>query len=223
MISTIIFDMDGVIIDSEPLHKEIEMSVMQELGLSISEKEYQGFVGTTSKSMWSQIIDKYNLDIAVDEAIARSREKYFYYLHHTDQPRLVPGVLAFLNELNQHNIKILLASSSTQENINLVLNKHQIAGYFQHKVGGDQVENGKPDPEIFLLAAKEAKTLPSQCLVIEDSRNGVAAAKAAGMKCIGFKDPAHNQQLLYDADLVIDSMEKLSIPFITESLSKIKI
>jgi HAD superfamily hydrolase (TIGR01509 family) len=214
--------MDGVIVDSEPVHFEIETSVMSELGISISEKEYHAFVGRTAKSMWSELIERFGLPIAVDEAIQKSKDQYHYRLYHTDQPLAIAGTIALIKGLHAMGKKLVLASSSTLENINIVINKHQLTQYFDHIVGGDEVVNGKPDPEIFNTAAKRAKTLPSQCLVIEDSRNGVAAAKAAGMRCIGFNNPSSPGQLLYDADLVISDMSILSAHNIFDLLQKTK-
>lgn len=210
MISTVIFDMDGVIINSEPIHFEIETSILQELGVSISKKEYQSYVGTTSREMWANIIDQYKLQITPDDAIRMSKDKYHYVLYHSEHPQLIKSTVSLIQGLKQMNKKLVLASSSTVENIEIILQKHQIGHYFDHVVGGDQVSKGKPDPEIFILAAKLAKTLPSQCLVIEDSRNGVLAAKAAGMKCIGYKNPDSGDQILYDADIVINTMDSLN-------------
>lgn len=214
--------MDGVIVDSEPVHFEIETSVMAELGFSISEKEYHSFVGRTAKSMWSALIEKFNLDITVEEVIQKSKDQYHHRLYHTDQPHAIEGTVALIKGLHQIGKRLVLASSSTLENIHLVINKHELAQYFDHIVGGDEVANGKPDPEIFNIAAKRAKTLPSQCLVIEDSRNGIAAAKAAGMRCIGFNNPSSPGQLLYDADLVVTDMAELTAENIFELLQKVK-
>jgi HAD superfamily hydrolase (TIGR01509 family) len=222
MISTIIFDMDGVIIDSEPVHYEIETSVMSELGISISEKEYHAFVGRTAKSMWSELIERFGLSITLDEVIRKSRDHYHYRLFHTDQPHCIDGTVALIKGLHEAGKKLVLASSSTLENIRIVMDKHQLTHFFDQIVGGDDVTNGKPDPEIFILASKRAKTLPSRCLVIEDSRNGVAAAKAAGMRCIGFNNPSSPGQLLYDADLVVTNMSELTALNIFDQLDKAK-
>ena len=222
MISTIIFDMDGVIIDSEPVHYEIETSVMSELGISISEKEYHAFVGRTAKSMWSELIERFNLEITIEEVIQKSKDQYHYRLYHTDQPHYIPGTVALIKGLHAMGKKLILASSSTLENIRIVMDKHQLTYFFDEIVGGDEVTNGKPDPEIFVLAAKRARTLPSQCLVIEDSRNGVAAAKAAGMCCIGFNNPSSPGQLLYDADIVVTDMANLTAQNIFDQLDKSK-
>ena len=214
--------MDGVIIDSEPVHYEIETSVMAELGISITEKEYHAFVGRTAVSMWTELIDRFGLSISVEEAIQKSKDQYHYRLYHTDQPHCIMGTVALIKGLHAMGKKLVLASSSTLENIRIVMDKHQLTWYFDQIVGGDEVVKGKPDPEIFALAAKRAKTLPSQCLVIEDSRNGVAAAKAAGMRCIGFNNPSSPGQLLYDADLVVTDMSTLTADNIFDQLQKVK-
>lgn len=222
MISAIIFDMDGVIVDSEPVHYDIETSVMTELGISITEKEYHAYVGRTAMDMWTDLIDRFKLDISVEEVIQKSRAMYHHRLHYTDQPHAIDGTVALIKGLHEMGKKLVLASSSTLENIHLVIGKHQLSQYFDQIVGGDEVTCGKPDPEIFNLAATRVKTLPSQCLVIEDSRNGVAAAKAAGMRCIGFNNPSSPGQLLYDADLVVTDMSELTAHNIFDILQKVK-
>jgi len=214
--------MDGVIVDSEPVHYEIETSVMRDLGVNISRKEYLTFVGKTSKNMWTELIDRFDLEVSVESAIQMSKDRYHHELYHTDRPLAISGTLQLIKGLHAAGKKLVLASSSTLENIHMVLEKHQLKQYFSHIVGGDEVNNGKPEPDIFNLAAKRAKTLPSQCLVIEDSRNGVAAAKAAGMRCIGYDNPSSPGQLLYDADLVITDMTDLTAQNIFDKLGTVK-
>ena len=138
--------MDGVIVDSEPVHYEIETSVMRDLGVTISHKEYLTFVGKTARNMWSSLIERFELEISVDTAIQMSKDRYHHELYHTDRPHAIPGTVSLIQGLHDEGKNLVLASSSTLENIHIVLEKHNLKQYFSHIAGGDEVENGKPEP-----------------------------------------------------------------------------
>ncbi|MEM7101724.1 MAG: HAD family hydrolase [Bacteroidota bacterium] len=217
MNTTFIFDMDGVIIDSEPIHQALEHQIFGELGINLSHDELQAYVGTSAKNMWDDLIKRFNLDIKRDDIVLESRERYQAIIRQKTDLEPIEGVRDLMYQLLAENFKLLLASSASRSNINLVLEKFGMTDLFSHKISGDELPNSKPHPEIFLTAGKLAGTPPDQCVIIEDSRNGVLAAKAAGMKCIGYANPGSGNQDLSNADLVISKISDLS-PAIIRSL-----
>jgi beta-phosphoglucomutase family hydrolase len=210
MLEAVIFDMDGVLIDSEPFHLVVNEKIFANLGINLSEDEYHSFIGTTHKDMWSTIKKRYNLPQSVPELVNMQVSGNINYIKN-EEIEAIEGVSDLLSEITRENIKIGIASSSPTEVIQLVINKLNISNYFSAIVGGEEIKNGKPSPEIFLKAAKLLKAESNNCLVIEDSKNGVAAAKAAGMKCVGFKNPNSGNQDLGKADLIVDNYDSLDI------------
>jgi HAD superfamily hydrolase (TIGR01509 family) len=201
---TVIFDMDGVIIDSEPVHMNIEQQLYRELDLDISEEEHQAFVGTSTLEMWTSLVDKYNLDVSAGEISERKHERYMHWLESADRLPIIDGVRELIVHLHQSGKTLCLASSSSGQEIDCVLKNLRLETYFSFRISGADLPRSKPDPMIFLKAASLAQTPPDRCCVIEDSKNGVAAAKAAGMFCIGYQNPNSGNQDLSSADRVID-------------------
>jgi HAD superfamily hydrolase (TIGR01509 family) len=126
----------------------------------------------------------------------------------------MPGIVELLEYLNKSDIKTALASSSSIEVINIFISKVGLGHYFQQTISGDSVKRGKPDPDIFIHAAKELQEEPEDCIVIEDSANGVKAAKLAGMKCVGFRNANSGDQDLTLADMVIDDFREVNLEII---------
>ena len=210
MIQTVIFDMDGVIIDSEPVYFEIDKQMFEELNIAVSFEEHCSYVGTSSQNMWTAIITKHGIS---EQPVELMRKEYSLYLEHLANAKdlqPIDGVVELIHELYKNNFKLVLASSSQMASIDIVLNKFKLDELFIAKVSGSELAHSKPHPEIFLRSARLIKSDPSECIVIEDSKNGVTAAKAAGMKCIGFLNPNSGNQDLKNADLVIHSFGELN-------------
>ena len=210
MLEAVIFDMDGVLIDSEPFHLVVNEKIFANLEINLSEDEYHSFIGTTHKDMWTTIKKRYNLPHGVPELVNMQVNGNINYIKN-EEIEEINGVTDLLIEIAYENIKIGIASSSPTEVIELVINKLGISHFFSAIVGGEEIKNGKPKPDIFIKAAKSLKTLPTNCVVIEDSKNGVKAAKAAGMKCVGYKNPNSGNQNLEKADLIVDSYDFLNV------------
>lgn len=204
----VIFDMDGVIIDSEPLHKKLERELLEESGGDYSQINHGDFTGTTDARMWGVLKEQFNLELAVEELINLKRERFIANLH---QIPLVEDVLDFMASLRNIGCKLGLASSNNERAVEAVKNEFGLAEYIDVFVNGEAVSKGKPHPEIFLTAAGQMGLKPEDCLVIEDSGNGVLAAKAAGMKCIGFQNKNSGDQDLSEADLIVGSYKDLTI------------
>lgn len=209
MISTVIFDMDGVIIDSEPIYFEVEQSLFREVGLELTKEEHSKYVGRSD--LWETVVNKYNLDVNIDEIHKKEKSRYLDIIENSFDDGPIDGVEKVIQDLHANGITLVLASSSEMKNIELVLTKFGLLKYFDLRISGDDLDTSKPHPEIFEEAAKMAQTPPEKCLVIEDSTNGVKAAKAANMKCIGFKNPNSGNQDLSPADFVIESFDEFDL------------
>jgi HAD superfamily hydrolase (TIGR01509 family) len=210
MIQTVIFDMDGVIIDSEPVYFEIDKQMFEELNIAVSFEEHCSYVGTSSQNMWNAIITKHGVAEQPAELMRKEYSLYLEHLANAKDLQPIDGVVELIHELYKDNFKLVLASSSQMASIDIVLNKFKLDELFIAKVSGSELAHSKPHPEIFLRSARLIKSDPSECIVIEDSKNGVTAAKAAGMKCIGFLNPNSGNQDLKNADLVIHSFGELN-------------
>ncbi len=212
MLKAVIFDMDGVLIDSEPFHLVVNEKIFADLGINLSEDEYLSYIGTTHKDMWNTIKKRHNLPQSVPELVNMQVSGNIDYIKNEEiEPIKIKGVTNLLSTITRENIRTGIASSSPTEVIELVINKLGISDYFSAIVGGEEIKKGKPSPEIFLKAAKRLDSKPPNCVVIEDSKNGVLAAKAAEMKCIGFKNPNSGNQDLSKADLIVDNYNSLNV------------
>ena len=209
MITTIIFDMDGVIIDSEPIHQQLEFEMYKELGLNISQEEHKDYVGTSSMDMWEKIGKRHQIDLRPEELLLYGRTKYWAALEDGRVP-LVPGVKELINFFHNNKYRVHVASSATRPTVDRVLAHFDLEHFFKFRIGGNEVERSKPSPEIFLKSAKQSASNPAHCLVIEDSANGIKAAKAAGMTCIGYRNSGTGDQNLKEADLVVTKLNEIS-------------
>jgi len=203
----VIFDMDGVIIDSEPVHVKLEREILEEAGGDYSKIKPTDFMGTTDAELWRTLKERFNLALSVEELVNQKRERF---IENLDQIPLVDHVLAFMAALRNNGYKLGLASSNNKRAVEAVKNRFGLAKFIDVFINGEIVSKGKPDPEIFLIAAKEMGLKPADCIVVEDTRNGVLAAKKAGMKCIGYRNKNSGVQDLSAADLIVSSYKELT-------------
>lgn len=209
MIRAVIFDMDGVIAETEHVHIKAEKQTMLKYGIQISEEELHRYTGTTAKQMFTELIKKYRLDTTFEKMFKEKEKILFRLLEEDTKP--TKGVIELLHKLREMNIKLGIASSSHRKLIQYVLNKLQITNLFDSIVSAEDIVNSKPHPEIFFTSAKRLKANAAECLVVEDSKLGVEAAKEAGMKCLGYVNPSSGNQDLSKADIVIDDFSKLDV------------
>ncbi len=218
-VEAFIFDMDGVLIDSEPLHVAMEIKMLAELGIDITEDEMSQFIGTTNEHMWNTLIDRYNIKKTYQELVDHSEHVKKTYFE-TEDLHPIEGIPDLLIELKKRNIKLAVASSSPEEHINIITKKLGIDGYFQIMVSGEHVAHSKPAPDIFLRASELLGVGVEGCVVVEDSTHGIAAAKAAGMYCIGYEGPSSVNQSYDKADKVVGEFSnKLLINFSPKSIN----
>jgi beta-phosphoglucomutase family hydrolase len=205
----VIFDMDGVIIDSEPIHQECERRLFGLLRIEISEEEHNSLVGATDETMWSKLGKLHHLPMSINDVIQLKKSIYLEYIKCETTIEPLPYVKELIINLYEKGFQLALASSSPHEQIDYILKKFEIKRYFHAIISGEDVKAGKPHPEIFLKAAAVIGVTPNLCVVIEDSHNGVIAAKKAGMECIGFNNPNSGNQDLSEADSIIYSFKEL--------------
>jgi len=210
--------MDGVIINSEPIHQECERKIFKMLGIDVSGEEHNALVGATDETMWSRLAILYKLPIQITEAIQLKKSLYLEYLKKETYIKPIPHVAEVIADLHKNGFLLALASSSPHEQIDYILTDFELKRYFHSIVSGEDVAAGKPHPEIFLTAAQAVGVEPAACIVIEDSRNGITAAKKAGMKCIGYINSNSGDQDLSQADKVIKSFKDFSAKTICELL-----
>lgn len=205
--------MDGVIIDSEPIHQALEFEMFRDLGLHISDEEHMNYVGTSSIDMWNLIKENHDLKKTPEELLFYGRKRYWDALEQNRVP-LVDGSVELMQQLYQHKYIIQVASSATRPTVDKVINHFRLDKYISHRIGGNEVKKSKPEPEIFLKSAQQSNSNPWECLVIEDSTNGVRAAKKAGMFCVGYANPGTGNQDLSMADLVVSDIRNLTLEVI---------
>ena len=204
----IIFDMDGVLLDSEPMHQEIIYETFQLEGISFDKAYIQTLTGMSAFPMWEKVKRDAQRSESVEELIKFHRDYFFKRLPEVKVP-LVPHVKDVLEKFKNEGKHLSLASSSGHKLIDIFTQQTNIAHYFEVIMSGDDVKYSKPNPEIFLKVAQWYGLPATQFTVIEDSTNGVKAAKSAGMQCVGFQNPLSGGQDLSQADRLIHSMQEL--------------
>lgn len=210
MLKAVIFDMDGVIVDTEPIYGRVEKEMFSDLGLDIPDDECSTFVGTSNRDMWNLLREKYKISLSVDELCKIEEDNYISALKTCGEAILVPGVKELIKELHNNGVKIALATSSVRNTADKVLKTFRLEGYFEAVAGGDEVERSKPSPDLYMTAVRRLSLEPEQCIAIEDSKNGVRAAKAAGLKCVAYRNPNSGSQDTSCADAIVDSIKELN-------------
>ncbi len=213
-----IFDMDGVLIDSEPAHQQIFKKVFEELNLDFSVAYHHTLVGMAAVPMWEKIRSDFHIQTDARELMNFHKEFMYVSIKELDI-QLVPGALELLQRLEDMQLKMSLASSSAEKLIHHFVDKFNIGSKFDFIVSGESLTRSKPFPDIFLKVAELYNLQPDRFLVIEDSNNGVRAAKSAQMQCVGYNNPNSGQQDLSLADEVISSFLQLDNSKIKQLIS----
>lgn len=206
----VIFDMDGVIVDTEPGFFMAANEFLAGYGKKISQEYFQQFFGGASEYMWKTTTKMLGLDIPAEECVKSTdeiREQHIQREGYT----AIDGSLELIRMIHQEGIPLAVASSSSKEEIERVVDYFQIGHCFQALVSGKDCKHPKPAPDVFLKTAGRLGVQPEKCLVIEDSDNGVTAAKEAGMNVIGFRNLDVSNQELMPADHVVTSMKDITL------------
>lgn len=218
MIQTVIFDMDGVIVDTEPVHRYAYFQHFAELNIDVTEEMFTSFTGNSTRNVFQSIKTIFNLDADVEELILRKRTLFNDAFDHKEDLELLEGVEALIKEMHQNGMQLILASSASKVTIDRVFNRFKLHDYFTHIVSGEDFPKSKPHPAIFEFAASLSIAPKDNCIVIEDSTNGVIAAKAADIYCIGYNSIHSKLQDLSKADTIINHFNELNF----DTVSKLK-
>ena len=212
-INAIIFDMDGVLVDSEPIHERAEMEVCRQFGMEVLESEWDGFRGRKLEDIFSYASKKYGTG---NEPIEKMIEQKInlYLLFALQDMELITGVRNFLEKLkSSQKYQLALTTSGRMVQQEKILAKYGLENFFEIMVTSDDVKNGKPHPEPYTVTVQRLKADPKTCLVIEDSDNGIISAKAAGCQTCGITTTFTKERLdSVGADMVIadfDELEKI--------------
>jgi len=200
---TVIFDMDGVIVDSEPYSMQALVDVLRDHGVDPTAEELQRSYGRRITEDFADYFTRYGVTADLEAAVARKRACYYQLA--TGKLKPFPGVLTLLDRLSAKGYRLGLASSGDREKVAFSMRALVLDGVFETVVTGDEITHSKPNPEIYLMAARRLGVDPVDCVAIEDAPNGVRAAKAAGMRCIGVTNSVSRERL-EGADLIVDSL-----------------
>ncbi len=214
MIQTVIFDMDGVIVDTEPVHHYAYNQHFKMLNIEITPEMYASFTGNSTKNIFERLKATYNLEDDVQTLVETKRNLFNEAFDHKEDLYLLEGVEDLIKDLHHNGMQLVLASSSAKVTINRIFNRFGLHQYFSHIVSGEDFPKSKPHPAIFEHAAYISQTPRENCIVIEDSTNGIIAAKAAGIYCIGYDSINSKMQDYSLADQVISNFKELNYQMI---------
>ena len=204
----VIFDMDGVIVDSEIHWKTLEGYFLQSLIPTWTSTDQDKIIGLGVHDLYTRLVSQYGLQKTKQQFLELYQEMANKI--YGQKVSLIAGFSDLLTTLNENNIPVALASSSPRSWINIMLRRFGLQASFRVVVSADELEGeGKPSPAIYLLTAQRLGVSPTSCIAIEDSKNGVLSARNAGMFCIGFRNGFNEEQDLSKADMIIHGFAEL--------------
>lgn len=215
-IKACLFDLDGVLVDTAKYHYLAWKRLAEELGFVFTPEDNERLKGVSRMASLDILLEVggLELDDATKSALADKKNRWYVeYISHMDEQEILPGALPFLRELRENGILIALGSAS--KNAMTILNNTGLVPYFDAIIDGTKTASAKPDPEVFLLGARELGAQPQECVVFEDAEAGIEAAKRAGMRSIGIGSP----EVLGAADAVVPSLQDMTTVRLLELVS----
>jgi HAD superfamily hydrolase (TIGR01509 family) len=212
-ITAVIFDMDGLLVDTEPLHYQATNLVLEEYGKVLTPEVNERFIGLGDETFWSVVKEDFGITDSVAE-LRRKRIGQMLRLIDTEPVRRMPGAAELVRACRERSYRVAVASSTPLQQVYAILESAGIRDQFEVIVSGemDEVREGKPAPDIFLYTAELLNLPPRNCLVLEDSSPGVIAASTAGMRVVAVPNEATRTSDFSQADLVIESLAQLDRP-----------
>ena len=209
MLKAVLFDMDGVIVDTEPLHRKAYHLMFDDVNIKVNAELYESFTGQSTINICKRLVEHFELNNSPEDLMSLKRKHYKYLFNNDDELALIDGVLDLIQDYHSNNVTLVVASSASMLGINQIFERFDLNQYFSAKFSGADLKKSKPHPEIFIKAAKSTGFSTSECMVIEDSTNGIKAAHSADIFCVGFKSKHSSGQDYTLADIVISSFEEI--------------
>ena len=203
MLKAVLFDMDGVIVDTEPLHHKAYYMMFNAFNIEVSPELYESFTGQSTINICKGLCEHFKLDNNPEELVQNKRTAFTNLFHNDPSLQLIDGVLELIKDYYTNGVTLVLASSASMFTINNVFTRFNLDQYFIAKLSGADLKASKPHPEIFEKAAEASGHKREHCIVIEDSTNGIKAAKSAGVFCVGFDSANSKNQDYSQADIVV--------------------
>jgi HAD superfamily hydrolase (TIGR01509 family) len=210
MLKAVLFDMDGVIVDTEPLHCKAYHQMFDDVNIEVDATLYESFTGQSTINICKRIVQHFNLKDSPEYLMRLKRKHYKYLFKNDDELALIDGVLELIKDYHNNGITLVVASSASMNGINQIFERFNLNPYFKGKFSGADLKKSKPHPEIFTKAAEFTGFSRAECMVIEDSTNGIKAASAAGIFCTAFKSEHSTGQDYSLANFVISDFKEIS-------------
>jgi len=210
MLKAVLFDMDGVIVDTEPLHRKAYHQMFDEVNIDVDSELYESFTGQSTINICKRLVDHFNLSETPEYLVSLKRKHYKCLFENDDELALIAGVLELIKDYHANNVTLVVASSASMNGINQIFERFDLNQYFSAKFSGADLKKSKPHPEIFIKAAKSTGYRKSECMVIEDSTNGIKASHAAGIFCAAFKSEHSSGQDYSLANIVISNFDEIA-------------
>ena len=208
--------MDGVIVDTELVHRYAYFKQFDELNIEVPEEMYTSFTGLSTRNTFQKIKDHFQLEQEVEDLILRKRSIFNDAFDSKEDLALLDGVENLTKDFHKNGMQLIVASSASKVTIDRVFRRFDLHQYFSHIVSGEDFPNSKPHPAIFMHAASLSIAPRENCIVIEDSTNGVKAAKAADIFCVGYNSFHSKDQDLSLADVIVNHFNELNYEIVSQ-------
>ena len=211
MINTVIFDMDGVIVDTEPVHRYAYFKHFDELNVPVTDEMFATYTGNSTRNVFQKLKATFEINHEVEDLIQRKRAIFNDAFDTKEDLCLIEGVENLIKNLHANGYELIVASSASKVTIERVFKRFHLHQYFSHIVSGEDFPKSKPHPAIFEHAASLSKFPKTQCIVIEDSWNGIESAVGAGIFCVGYNSEHSKMQDLSKANVIVNHFDDLTL------------